>query len=304
MEDFENSPCLVCQGVNLFPYSSKGQFGLPTHVVICKDCGFSFLNPRWTIQRYNHFYAKEYDTFYRDETVKSPDSDHEFANIKAILKRFEYLEYELNPKTVLDIGCGMGHSLIYLKNNLFKDAAYHAIEPSETCISYLKSKGINVLTNDVFSDWNTRSDQKFDLVIMRHVLEHFNDPVEILKKVNSVLSDDGVLYLAVPDAMNPTKPLRTNYFRVVHVSYFSKKSLTNVLKLVSLNPVRIVEGDVHEKYEIFAFCKKSETIHKIDKNSTEWEKQKGVYDKVGKADFYYTQKSKLIRVLRKLKLLK
>ncbi|MFN5459973.1 MAG: class I SAM-dependent methyltransferase [Bacteroidota bacterium] len=305
MEEFERTPCLICGSEELHSYSTKGQFGLPTHVVICKNCGFSFLNPRWTKKRYHQFYSKEYDKFYREETVSNPNSELEFNNIKAILNRLNSVGISLNsPKSILDIGCGMGHSLIYLKCNIYKNSKYYAIEPSELCVEHLENNGINVLTNDVYSDWNHNPSEKFDFIIMRHVLEHFNDPVQILKKVTSVLSENGILYLAVPDAMNPTKPLKTNYFRVVHVSYFSKKSISNALNLSGLLPVSISEGDAHEPYEIFAFCKRSS--QQVDNviDSKEWEKQKRVYDLVGKSDFYYTQKFKLIRLLKKIKLLK
>ena len=305
MEEFEKTPCAICKSDDLFAYSSKGQFGLPTHVVICKHCGFSFLNPRWTNERYHEFYAKEYDKFYREETVNYPEAESEFKNIKVVLTRSEKFRISLNqPDAVLDIGCGMGHSLIFLKNNVYKSAGYYAIEPSENCNVHLRKNGISVITNDVFSNWETTIGKKFDLVIMRHVLEHFNDPIAVLKKVFSVLSDDGVLYLAVPDAKNPTRPLKSNYFRVVHVSYFSATSLNNALSLSSLEPLVLEEGDENEKFEIFAFCKKSSSVKSLMIDSAECEKQKNIYDEVGKSDFYYVQKSRLIRMLRKIKLLR
>jgi len=40
----------------------------------------------------------------------------------------------------------------------------------------------------------------FDLVWMNHVLEHFNDPIGVLKKAVSLLSETGVLFIGVPDA--------------------------------------------------------------------------------------------------------
>jgi 2-polyprenyl-3-methyl-5-hydroxy-6-metoxy-1,4-benzoquinol methylase len=302
--DFEYTNCMVCGSDEYEKYSDKGQFNLDTHVVICKKCGFSYLNPRWTIDRYNLFYSKEYDKYYREETVSNPTAEIEFASVKTLLKRLE--QFELTPSSpinILDIGSGMGHTLIYLKKNVFQKANYFAIEPSETCIQFLKVNGIEVVTNDVYSSWEQNNGKKFDVVIMRHVLEHFSTPIEILNKVKSVLKDNGLLYVAVPNSFKPTKPLKSHYFRVVHVSYFSPVSLRNIFNKSGLDTVALVPGDSHEQFEIFAFCRTGEK-KEIIVDKTQFTKQKAIYDEVGKKDFYYGFKAKVIKLLRKLKILK
>ena len=47
--------------------------------------------------------------------------------------------------------------------------------------------------------------RQFDLIWMSHVLEHFNDPLAVLKKAYSLLPETGVLYIGVPDADFITK---------------------------------------------------------------------------------------------------
>lgn len=42
-------------------------------------------------------------------------------------------------------------------------------------------------------------ERKFDLIWMSHVFEHFNDPVAVIKKAHSLLSETGVIYIACPD---------------------------------------------------------------------------------------------------------
>lgn len=43
------------------------------------------------------------------------------------------------------------------------------------------------------------SKRTFDLIWMSHVLEHFQDPIQALKKAHDLLSETGVLYIATPD---------------------------------------------------------------------------------------------------------
>ncbi|MGB1103629.1 MAG: class I SAM-dependent methyltransferase [Crocinitomicaceae bacterium] len=78
-----------------------------------------------------------------------------------------------------------------------------------------------MLSDDVNSNWYTKLNERFDLIIMRHVLEHFLDPLTVLKRIREVLSEDGVLYIAVPNNLNPTQDLEKVWFRVVHTYYFN-----------------------------------------------------------------------------------
>lgn len=300
---FENTNCLVCAANDFETISKKGQFGLPSHVVICRKCGFSYLNPRWTKKRYDHFYTVEYDRYYRPEVLTQNDENYRYEPIKKILARFKDRNIDLKLDHTLDIGSGMGHALIYLRKNHFPSGHYDAIEPSESCKGYLVENGINYLSNDVFSGWEKSANGKYDFIIMRHVLEHFHEPFEVLQKAQEALSDNGILYVAVPDAFHPTKPLRSHFFRVVHISYFSKISLSNLLGKAGLDIVEIVEGDNYEKHEIFAICKKGK-VKDFKPDPSQFDLQKKIYAETGSKDFYYESKGKLISLLRKLHLLK
>jgi 2-polyprenyl-3-methyl-5-hydroxy-6-metoxy-1,4-benzoquinol methylase len=301
MNEFENVNCLVCGENNYHNYSDKGQFNLPTHVVICKHCGFSYLNPRWSNERYNAFYKNEYDDYYRPE-VKSKYTYDVYLPIKNNLKRLDKFGYLKNqPENIIDIGCGMGDSLIYLKQQVFKTANYYAIEPSSFCQQHLSKNGIELLSTDVNADWSNGNENKFDVVIMRHVLEHFLDPIAVLKKAASILKKDGLLIIAVPNAKKPTKRLIKNYFRVVHVSYFSKTSLTNALSLSGLKPGVLLEGDEFDAYELFCVAQKTNDELSVKFDKEECQKQIEVYNQTKKLDFYYDFKALVWKLINKVK---
>src|ERR1700756_1042596 len=129
MSEFEKANCFLCSSNEYLPYSTKGQFGITSNVVICKNCGFSYLNPRWTKERYHTYYTKEYQTFY--EKQYQP-----FKTIKAIVTRSkDVLDFTSKDINILDVGAGIGDSLIYLKNNINTSASYFAIESSEHCVT-------------------------------------------------------------------------------------------------------------------------------------------------------------------------
>lgn len=299
---YETTSCLVCNDNNSSLYSKKGQFGLPTHVVICKSCGFSYLNPRWTKERYDEFYRNEYDKFYRPEVINANDERYRYKSIEVILNRLRKHKVRSSFTNVLDIGAGMGHALIYLKEKQYLNGDADAIEPSDNCKLFLLKNKINHISGDVYSDWQKGKSNHYDFILMRHVLEHFHDPYLVLQKAREVLSENGLIYIAVPDAFFPTKPLRTHFFRIVHISYFSKNSLSNLLKKTGLNPIYFGRSDEFDRHEIFAICTKT-YAEEITKNETEFLLQKNIYDKYGRFDTYYTLKNFLINILRKFRIL-
>jgi len=55
---------------------------------------------------------------------------------------------------------------------------------------------------------SARLPKQYDNVIMTHVLEHLDDPVMVLKRINDEwLSDDGNLFLVVPNANAPSRQI-------------------------------------------------------------------------------------------------
>jgi 2-polyprenyl-3-methyl-5-hydroxy-6-metoxy-1,4-benzoquinol methylase len=62
-------------------------------------------------------------------------------------------------------------------------------------LSVAKSNGINVRKGSIEQ---IKSNEKFDLIILSHVLEHLLNPSVFLKKIKSILSDNGILYIEVP----------------------------------------------------------------------------------------------------------
>jgi SAM-dependent methyltransferase len=148
----------------------------------------------------------------------------------------------------------MGWSLDYLKRTYPNIGTIAAIESSEHCLDHLKDTiGAEIIAPDMDSDWHRSQGGRFDLVVMRHVLEHFLDPRASLEKVRAVLAEDGIVYLAVPDMMNPKGSLYDYWFRVVHTFYFSGETLKRFAREAGLDPVTIRE----EASELWGVFRKS-----------------------------------------------
>ena len=258
MKTLEEIDCKICGSSDSEILFKEGRDNIPINFSICKNCGFTYLNPRWTKEAYNEYYANEYDGVYRSEILKPEADSAKYETARQVHNRLQKAnKLPQNPVNILDIGSGMGWSSVYFKDQVFRNANYFAIEPSLHCQENLKEQGIKVLSDDIDSNWDEKN-IKFDLIIMRHVLEHFMDPVAVLKKVSNCLSEDGVLYVAVPNNNNPYSPLRTNFLRVVHTFYFDPHSITNALLMSGLSAQALVEKDPANRYELYVICKKAE----------------------------------------------
>ncbi len=84
-----------------------------------------------------------------------------------------------SSKKVLDYGCGSG-----------------------TFLNYLRTKGFtNIIGYDPYvKNFNTFPNEKFDFVILNDVLEHVEDPIDLIETAKSLLNDNGILYVGTADS--------------------------------------------------------------------------------------------------------
>ena len=247
--------CAVCNSSDLEEISTQAQFNIEAHVCVCNDCGLSFLSPRWDKATYLDFYINKYDHYYRENPSKLPAEKDPFSYYP-IIKRIEKSLANTNtPSKILDIGSGDGSKLESIQK-AYPEAAFFAIEPSGTLQKELTKRNITFVSNDIETTWESQY-QNFDFIIMRHVLEHMLDPISVLKKLHNVMADNGIIYIAVPNALNLDTPLTSFFFRAVHTYYFSPLSITNILKKAGFEIIDIKPGDENLKNELFLFAKKS-----------------------------------------------
>ena len=119
-----------------------------------------------------------------------------FANSLTIEYCYEVYKRFLKDGNVLELGPAEGLMTECLSKTV-KDLT--VVEGSETFCNRLKSKFPSVkVINCLFEDY--QPEQKYLNILLGHVLEHVNDPVEILKSVKNWLKPDGVILAAVPNS--------------------------------------------------------------------------------------------------------
>jgi hypothetical protein len=122
---YESISCNLCGKNDALPLVQRGQFNLPTKVVLCRHCGLAYLNPRWTKETYLDFYTNHYDKYYRPNISKIAVKENEPNPIFERLSKDGYLPNV--PKNILDVGSGAGLNLNFFKVK-FPDCNFYAIE--------------------------------------------------------------------------------------------------------------------------------------------------------------------------------
>ena len=92
------------------------------------------------------------------------------------------------------------------------------VEASNEAISIAKNSLNNVtFFNSLFNE--TILPKKYDNIILTHVLEHIDEPVELLKKIkNEWLSENGKLFIVCPNANAPSRQIAVKMGLITHNS--------------------------------------------------------------------------------------
>lgn len=106
---------------------------------------------------------------------------------------------------MLDVGAGTGSNLRALKQ-LHPQAHTAAITCSSLEAAHLERLADQTIVADLNQltgngTWQTigLGEDRFDLILLSHVLEHLLEPAQVLESVSSLLSADGLLLIALPN---------------------------------------------------------------------------------------------------------
>jgi 2-polyprenyl-3-methyl-5-hydroxy-6-metoxy-1,4-benzoquinol methylase len=119
-----------------------------------------------------------------------------FAASATIEYSFQVFSRFLKKGTILELGPAEG---LMTKKLLEFDKNLYVIEGSNIFADKLKKEypAINVI-NNLFEE--VKLNLQFDNIVLGHVLEHVENPVELLKIVKQWLKNDGIVLCAVPNA--------------------------------------------------------------------------------------------------------
>lgn len=141
--------------------------------------------------------------------------------VKEIIYSTKIFQRYMNAGGVLELGPAEGIGTEFLKEG---HQDYTVVEGAEEFAQMLKKKfpDINVV-NALFEEFNP--DRKYENIILGHVLEHVEEPVNILKLCSEWLSDDGKIFCVVPNSHSLHRQAAVKMGLIKTESQFSAKDV-------------------------------------------------------------------------------
>ncbi len=148
-----------------------------------------------------------------------------------------WLSRRLPPDArVLEVGCFDGLFLALLRD---RGCAVRGVEPSPA-VETARSRGLDVVEG--FFDPDAFEAGAYDLVVLRHVVEHVPEPGALLSPLAGLLRPGGVVYVEVPNSLYSLEERYYPEFHVDHLSYFTAASLATTLARSGLGRVQHLES--------------------------------------------------------------
>lgn len=212
------------------------RYGIPLRTVLGTRSGLMRSDPYYDDAYLARFYREHYRGLYRPRRFSEAWFFAE--QIRSGQRIYERLAGRIPHRArVLDVGCGMGGMLIPFH---FAGYTVCGCDYGEAYASRGRSLGIDVRVGgpDTFS-----REDRFDLVILSHVLEHTSNPVAFLRQVRALLKPGGWCHIEVPGLMNLDKWYNGDileYLQNAHRWHFTAATLDAVASRAGL---RVVESD-------------------------------------------------------------
>jgi len=238
-EYFEQVRCYNCGSKEIISSFTVNRF----RHVRCKNCNMIYVNPRLKESIVHNLYNEEtYTEFYKIKLI--PSIDHR-RNVLAINKYNQIVKYFSKSGKALDIGSGLGEVLSVFQENGWDCTG---IEFNEFAAEYShKTFKLNIINKSIY---DFESTQEYDVLMLWGVLEHFYEPVEILRKAYKLLRDDGILLLEVPSAdsvlVRYYEKTARHVDRIIegdrHIMLFSIQSFVEMTEKAGFIPVEILSN--------------------------------------------------------------
>ncbi len=223
--------CEVCGGNHThllhpqrFVTLSEGSLLTGYNVVACDNCGFCYAD---------HLPEQEvFDRYYRDMSkYEQPigtvtESEYDLARFALTVEQIR----RFTPPTarIAEIGCATGLLLSRLNKAGYQNLL--GIDPSPACCRVATEHYKIPSKRAALSD-DLGAEGSVDLLILIGVMEHIRDLDSALKKMKSLLSNNGRIFITVPDASNyaagDDAPFQE--FSLEHINYFGPQSLINLM---------------------------------------------------------------------------
>ena len=200
----------------------------------CCECGVYVRNPLPSLDELDRIYEE----LYAEEQIidKLTTQESGFAVLDKYVNYLLKNIIKANDK-ILDYGCGTGYLTRQMRS---RGISAYGLERSSDARKYALKIGIELYSNLV-----NVGNKEYDCITLIEVIEHLLDPLEILKEINSKLTENGKIFITTPNVNGLRARIERAHWREIekkfHVVMFTEKSLRAYLKSAGFVNVKRVK---------------------------------------------------------------
>lgn len=220
--------CKLCGSakVNFF-------FSDDDRILECNKCRIVFLSPDILLNNLEKYYSERFIAGKYTSLERSAFLENNSKELLNFIDRYTRPQRNIS---LLDIGANIG---FFVKEAVKRGYDAVGVEPSKNMATYAKSLGIPIIETTI-DKFNPQ--KSFDIITIFHVLEHLDNPTEVLNKLKSIHSENGFLVLEVPNIESyiaKKDELSWRFIALEHIFYFSPKTISAILQKLGYKIVRI-----------------------------------------------------------------
>jgi 2-polyprenyl-3-methyl-5-hydroxy-6-metoxy-1,4-benzoquinol methylase len=186
--------------------------------------------------------ASDFDNYHEWRQSVFPVSlnEREYELFANYFKK-NYLKHMPKKKNakILEIACGMGHFLYFLKKNGYKNI--EAIDLDPTHVNQCKALGFNmVVVADMYDYINQLEDSSYDLIVMNDLVEHIprKDIISFLSTLRMKLRDNGAVIVKTMNCNN-IYGISGYFADFTHVMGYTPERMKHVSMLASFSKCKV-----------------------------------------------------------------
>ena len=150
----------------------------------------------------------------------------------------DHFETHRKSNRLLDVGCGIGLFLEMAKERSWE---VYGTEFSDRAVAICAEKGISMQQGPL--DSRNYEPGTFDVVTSFEVIEHLNNPVQVVGNMAAILQPKGLLYLTTPNFNSLSRDVLKQEWNVIgypeHLAYYTPSTMKSLLKRQGFSHISI-----------------------------------------------------------------
>lgn len=227
----EKSKLLFNDGHDYFIANGKSD---DFSVYFCKECHMGYSTPFLTEKELSKYYPDDFEAYVPKKSLMGYLQKIKYRQDLKLIKKSLNIK-NLNDITFFEIGAGRGE---FLHETQIQGCHIEGIEPGEKGVKFAK-ENYNINLQLGFAS-ELKFKKKYDVIVMRHVLEHLNNFKGCLENIKKYgLNKNGILFIKVPNIAGWESKLFGKYYHGFdlprHRFHFTSTGIIKLLQQIDFD---------------------------------------------------------------------